>query len=558
MDNKAKNDDGSHGDVKPPREGKDFAKDANSKHSKGDYTEKIWNKINKSVSEDKMSELKSQVQGVAPGDINKKRKRRRKKKKFEQVGPVENESKGPQVEVVSGSGFEPMHEPGQVEVRSEVVVEPVPEVVPEPVAEVIPEPEPLPPPPPPVVPINPFAQGQDVVADSKPAIESFDFSPGDDFKVVNPFDPTPLEEVREEKSAEDRGDSVESETENPFAAHAGVVEESREGEKPESVRDVETPNTEIIDLNPEPVLNQQANNEVLEVDEFKDEFWHILEQAGISKKGVVVFSLIFVFGIFGLLVYLFGWYKIFDFSGGEKRVEIVAEVESEKDSVKADESSNGGSIAGVVSSFIFGLEYALPAQPIVVKPIGAASNIIGIDVALLIGRNDELSEVLFVSYVDLLGRMENIYNIDIYELVNLSVDRRAALEDYLSQMDAMINDGLIALAKIESDLVSIGIEYDARNAEKSQYELLFFNNTQAFYGQTAYDNLQLFVESDKAAVELKARYSAYDTLRTLFINSLNLLRPRYKDISINSEALIKGIKIFDVPKSDIDAVLPAP
>ncbi len=623
MDNKAKNDDGRDDKVKSPVEGRDFGK----KHGqKGNYTEKIWNKINKSVSEDKISELKSQVQSDPDGEFRKKRKRRRKRKNVDQGGfGFRPEPKLEQTAKVESQhmpeGEMPIDVKSETKLDVEAVVEPVAEPVAEPVvspvvgADVIsgstpgPVSQPGPPaleespvpPAPPVVPINPFASDFDNVVPPKghehrydphedtavkvaqPPVSPFDLGPGDDFKVINPFDPTPndeplnekpLEEVRdvvpdttafyEEKSAQEAGDSVEAEVQNPFAAHAGVVEDKNVddgfGVGPDVAEDqdfvsAQPPiNNQVIELNAEPVLSEPAVNEVLEVDDFKNEFWHILEQAGISKKGIVIFSLLFVFGVFALLGYFFDWYKFFDFGKGGGKTEISNEVQEPK----VVESSSKGSIAGIVSSFIFGLEYAQLPNPIIVQPIGAMSNIAGIDYALLLGKNDDLSAELFVSYVDLLGKMENIYNVDVYELVNLAVDRRAALEDYLSQMDSLINEGLSALSAIESDLASIGLEYDAKNVEKEQYEALFFNNTQVFYGQTAYDNLRFFMQSDQAAVELKARYSAYNTLRTMFINDLNFLRPKYKDISINSEALIKGIKVFDVPKSDIDAILPAP
>ena len=58
------------------------------------------------------------------------------------------------------------------------------------------------------------------------------------------------------------------------------------------------------------------------------------------------------------------------------------------------------------------------------------------------------------------------------------------------------------------------------------------------------------------ANELKAYYNAYRIVLDLCIAYLDLLEPRYQDIVANTEALIKGIRIFDVPASDIEAILP--
>ena len=40
----------------------------------------------------------------------------------------------------------------------------------------------------------------------------------------------------------------------------------------------------------------------------------------------------------------------------------------------------------------------------------------------------------------------------------------------------------------------------------------------------------------------------------MYVNALTVSIPRYNDIKANKEALIKGVRVFDIPGSDIDAI----
>ena len=78
------------------------------------------------------------------------------------------------------------------------------------------------------------------------------------------------------------------------------------------------------------------------------------------------------------------------------------------------------------------------------------------------------------------------------------------------------------------------------------------------HGQSARSSefLDSFVVSSQKAVALQAEFNSLATVQEMFLNALKLLEPRYADIEANKEALIKGVKVFDVPASDIDAIIP--
>jgi phage shock protein A len=94
-----------------------------------------------------------------------------------------------------------------------------------------------------------------------------------------------------------------------------------------------------------------------------------------------------------------------------------------------------------------------------------------------------------VEYVQILEKMNNIYNVDLYAMLDLAVDRRAALDKYLKEMNNLIDQGDLALASIQGNLQEYDTQYAASQVLADSYETAFFSQVKNYYGQTAYDNL---------------------------------------------------------------------
>lgn len=581
---------GQHQDAsKKPKEGNKPSEKRHDEKNR-DYTTKMWQKIEGAVTKDKIGGIKKEVeykehshsQSNPEMQQHKRHRRRRNRGKHHdsqgQFNAKENIRK-PQVN---------MSEPVQFDEDRD---EDVPHVQPTPAVQPVP-----PAPAAPVEPINPFAF-------PTPAYESKEKSKKEDkvnkelaeekehafvskikvdsqvipinpFEIPDPakplderaFDEKPLENIgkvaepeavyyEEPASAEERGEVGETKRVNLSNEHRNEKGAQFEPARKEII---DVPADDVKEKKIEPVFPENIDKEDAQNGEFKDDFWNVLQQAGISKKKFfVILGVVVAVLIVGLFL-VFGGYKIFVGGSDQKEVSDVEKVEivNESDTEIPENLSGGEEPYDIISSYIFGLEFAPQVTPIKAEPISSFGDFAGVDAGLIFGRIDDLKVGQFVQYVKLLEEMNNIYNLDIYSMLNLAVDRRASLDNYLKETDGLISDGMTVLAAIEADLERIDIQYDDIIEQANQYETAFFNYLQNYYGQTAYDTLQYFVDSSNAAAEIKARYSAENTLRTMFINSLNLLRPRYRDVVANAEALIKGIRVFDVPKSNIDAIIP--
>ncbi len=608
-DNKAQNADNG---LKQP--GKQHEKQPDS----GDYASKMWHKIEGAVAKDKISGLKQEL-GDKPQEVpgeHKKRHRSRGRGKGHGGEAPRSVMGAGKPEVNQQPIHKSQHQDVQVK-QSVELKQQVPSFAPVSTTAHIAKHEKIPqiskthpvapispfaqteavPPTPPVEPVSPFGlppknyepklkQEKAKKEEKEEMAERFDDftdkASKDDVIPINPFemepsakpldtkslDDKPLDRVgkapkveaafyEEVKSPQDRGEANESEV----ASVKNVINEPTMEDRELNAR----PKEEIIDVTPEsqsverkiePVFPENIDNgNGNETGEFKEDFWSILEQAGITKKKAFIILISVVLIIIIGLFFLFGGYKIFQSDGGKVDESSNPEVViSEPDSSEPDVV--GLNPYSIISSYIFGLEFKPTITPIEAEPISSFGDSGGVFASFIFGEISDLKAEQFVEYVRLLEKTNNIYNVDVYSLVDLSVDRRKALDDYLKEMDELIQQGMAAFENIEADLLSLDAQYNAVTLQNEQYEAAFFQYLQNFYGQTAYDTLQTFISSSNESGRLKAEYRVKNTLRTMFVNSLNLLRPKFKDVAANTEALIKGVKVFDVPKSDIDAIIP--
>lgn len=342
------------------------------------------------------------------------------------------------------------------------------------------------------------------------------------------------EEILEAK--EEKPEFFKPKVEKAEVLEAEVVKEVPKAVEPEVVEDVLPIDTGI--------------DEEDEEDEFRENFWDILEQAGISKRLLVWlitgFSIIILF----ILFLLFGGLGWFGGDGETKMVERVVEVDD--DVVVGTDQSGIGSI---ISSYVFGLEYADQGE-IKADPISKWGIISGIDAGYLWGDEYNSRRVDLIYYVELVRRMQSIYETDVYALLDRTTDRRGELNLFLDELLSLIEEAETSLVQVEKILTVYEEVYPSVLDKRELYEESFFLSMDTLRGQEAYENLEFFIEYAKDEHELKAYFNAYSTIMDMLTFSQSLLKPMYDDVLVNKEALIKGIRVFDVPGSDIEAIEP--
>lgn len=380
-------------------------------------------------------------------------------------------------------------------------------------------------------PINPFAeeevqQPKDEEPDDRPINPFEEFEPAQPAEVSqaateapkSPFAEDEVVDVHQDHTAEDEH-FPESSNDDLHKGYTEVVE-------PEIIQRSEVPRENLASAadisNVETPHKPLGNN-----DDFKENFWDILEHAGVTPRRIGVFVIVVLAIILGLIVY--GW-----FSEDEGNVNQSPNEEQSEDQEPPESIDSSGVIG---------------------DKAGEGGNIDGLLTGFDLGQQEGLKQENFARYMELLRGMQNIFDVDVYTLLDRSVDRRAVLEKHLKDISQLIQEASSIVTILDSDLDRIEREYDLVNQRVDELEQSFFTNMDELKGFAAGRDLQLFIEFSQQAAALKADFNAKRNIQDMLLNSLTFLEPRYQDISVNEEALIKGVRVFDVPDSDINAII---
>lgn len=396
----------------------------------------------------------------------------------------------------------------------------------------------------PVQPVNPFdsSSGREDVFPMEPSDEG-DFVYEETEEVVEP-----LVEPMVEPMGEPVGEPVQPVPKS--------VPEPKPQPRPQSAPE---PKVEVVEVKRSDIKNREVSKDVPkeritvdnpvsqvdigatvqqrapQVQEFKEDLWDILEQAGITKGRIV-------WGLGVIILVVLGLY-FFVFNDGTVSVpEVVVDVP-----VESVDLPNPSASENIITSYLLGLEFSKIDG-------GAIYERTVLDDALKIGTSETDTE-RFVRYVAVLRAMQNIYDTDVYALLDRTLDRRGEMEAHLRKMNDLLVEAEIIFNEVNLILDSLDEAYGVVGLNRDSAENQFFNSSEGLYGEEAYRELGDFVDYSQEAVEIKAYFNAYKILRDMYLNSINVLNPRYEDIALNKEAIIKGIRVFDVQGSDIDAII---
>ncbi|MBI2634806.1 hypothetical protein HYW82_04020, partial [Candidatus Peregrinibacteria bacterium] len=383
--------------------------------------------------------------------------------------------------------------------------------------------------------INPFAdvsslppnqyEQEKEIKEPVPPVETF--SPFADFAPKKDADLTPVHGEKIDKKEPESFEEVQEKQSSSFKPPEEFKSEGNSSKIHKS--ESQEAYAEVVDITP----IAESHNE--QPQKSRQEFWEILEQAGLTKKRIFIMLGLIAAVVIGLISF-----ALIGGDGGEK-----LPVESPVDS-----KING--VAGVESAYIFGLEY----QPIEARPISSFGDIAGVEAAFALGSSQKNIKENFIADMQLLREMGNIFNTDIYALIDLSVDRRGTLQKHMDEMGDLIDEGRARLAQLDAELDVLDVRFSAIVEQKGLYEQQFFNEVDNLLGEDSYEDLQSFVALSQDAALVEAQFNSKRVVREKLISSLDVLIPRYEDIVSNQAALIKGVRVFDVEDSNIDAIVP--
>lgn len=168
----------------------------------------------------------------------------------------------------------------------------------------------------------------------------------------------------------------------------------------------------------------------------------------------------------------------------------------------------------------------------------------------------QIEDTPLTRYVNLFKRLENAYNADVIALLNSATDRRARVEVHIALLKRLMQDASEFLARIRTQRSNLELAYESEQKNQDDAEANFFEQLNALNSEVAQQLLETFIASSKRGVDLRARFKALGRIEALYAAALPKVGKRIQDLELNKEALIAGIKIYDVQDSDLNLVVP--
>jgi hypothetical protein len=456
----------------------------------------------------------------------------------------------------------PQLEPAESEMEPEPESEPAPEPEPalapksEPAIESAPEPESL-------IGLEPEAE--------PPSLDNDEDLQPEEAEVVK-RQPEWIEPVRQSGARE----AEYHESENHEVA--GPVSERRESEVRSEVKHREE-HREVVRHEPE--THESAHPRLEEMEEgnsplekfldnskaFFDRVFAGFGSAGgsfgviFSRKTIATFIVLVLLAGGGYFAYVNKWHEsAVNFVTGFFKPKPVETVE-----VNYDETVLKS--FGIITSGIFArndgsVHDAIPVQIRLADYFGhlmepAVKGETGISAATFYGelRDDAAAINQFVLYMQFMEKLQNLFKIDVYAMLDRTTDRATALLDYLASLKQASEDGARLNARIKLNIDDFMASYNSLSPDKSQYEKDFFAAMEQLQPEKSDLLLKGFIDASQKQVALKARVSALNKLSGYYDTALKRLDTRISAVDKNRAALIQGIHVVDVPGAELNIII---
>lgn len=179
----------------------------------------------------------------------------------------------------------------------------------------------------------------------------------------------------------------------------------------------------------------------------------------------------------------------------------------------------------------------------------------GLIAAIHIGTQEALLTRI-ANYIMTFRRLQNAYGSDINELLDKATDRRSRFRSHLALLRKLHEEGTESLNTIKAELEVIKVSHEPERAKQGQADINFFEQLNALNPQTTEEILYDFIDASQKIAAFRARFKALQKIETFYEEALPKLSNRIRDMELNEEALVSGIKVYDVKGSDLQLILP--
>ncbi|HBB02227.1 TPA: hypothetical protein DCZ16_00345 [Candidatus Peregrinibacteria bacterium] len=166
-----------------------------------------------------------------------------------------------------------------------------------------------------------------------------------------------------------------------------------------------------------------------------------------------------------------------------------------------------------------------------------------------------LEDNVFKKYVRVFGELKNAYATDIYNILNNSTNRTESLNSELAILEDAYKRGKEQSDLILKEMAQLKADAKVVDAEKSKMEKAFFEDLKAAKPDDSFDKLTSFTLLTQKKGEISVRHNALKALDGYYKIVLKRVGIRIDDIKKNKDALIQGVRVYEVPGSNVDVII---
>lgn len=316
----------------------------------------------------------------------------------------------------------------------------------------------------------------------------------------------------------------------------------------------------------DPILDEAEEEEDLdEFDEggsFRENLAQIFRSIGLRSGGI--FGCLTLLIIIAFSVYIFAFGGFGGWTGIKNYIPFLQTPAAPTYSLDKVKISH----ADTMTAYIFGFYRTNPTRPQPpslelaymfggITPTGIfrfTSTQSGLETAYRIGFRGQPLERLSL-YVANIMEIQNILNTDVNAILDASRNRKASLDGIIQSFDNLEVRSTQNAAFVKQEVLTATSLTRAQQSKLTQLERTFNTNLSQFLAVQSARDLEEYITTTKEYGETKARLGAMSKIDQYYQVGLVKLRARIHDIKANQDALIKGVKTFDIKNSDIKIII---
>ncbi len=161
----------------------------------------------------------------------------------------------------------------------------------------------------------------------------------------------------------------------------------------------------------------------------------------------------------------------------------------------------------------------------------------------------------YARFVEDFQKIYNILQVDVQKLIDQSSDRTLAIDKHVDELESLLNIANLNLRQLQREEADLIAQFEIKQADQASDEDAFFNSINNLDGNSSNISLESFISVSKEVLEIRANYRARLKLDNFYNDGITELELRIKDIKLNKEALVKGVRVIELEGSDLKLVI---